>query len=676
MGNLSKRQRFELGFALMMSVLVVAAAVATGRFDFVSGNRAMTLYDERYTPAQVRFNTEARLEGGWAVTSDGLKLEPGQSGSVTIRVKNEPESQLVALISGRRGSGFRWSVSVSGDGNAFRPVMRNVPLDRTRLDLTASVAYLASVWIKLSAESDGRSSGLEPAELSHVRVVARQAPLTVPNLPIAALLVLTPVLAYAVRASIRPAGALPFSLLVLGGIAVLAEAIARMRMVDVLLPWWERAVLSQQYNHYLVVPYGLLLVLWWWRARQEKGFESQRKSWLSFALLGILAWGGSTRLSALVEWGWSRTNPDVIWYMQLSQAMTSPYDTGWREPAWIWIIKAWFWSTGNTTLMHQRVLTIALSTALLWVAYKLFRDYTDLPLVGLLAAGLLCVNPYLIGLSTQGMREETYLIAVLCFVYFIFVADTKYSLRGQVIGLALSGAAVQLLRFNSYVIVIPLLAVWAWKQAAGKRRYVALPLAFITLLSVPHMVHNGRAYGDPMYSVNVHYAWARNHEFVNFKKVGCEGCPSREELQVACCGGPPVGLYGYLFGMHSLEEIVERVGRGYLDMYLRPTVWFGIQSGTQSYLGYMFYLVGLGAILFSPYRAMVGVIVLLANGVPFAMTLGIDPRIGIQTVPFVTFILAYGICWSFAQVVRCRALLSAPSSALCETGALPRSGVQ
>jgi hypothetical protein len=660
MSKLSSRQRFELGFVLVMSVLVILAALAAGRFDLVSGNRAVALYDKGFTPVQARFNTEDRFEGEWAVVSNGLRLDPGRSGSVTIRVQNEPESQLVVLLDGRRGSGFRWSVSVSGDGSVFREVSRNVPLDRTRIDLTASVARLASVWIQFSAAGDGRASGLEPAELFRARVVALQAPLTIPTFPLAALLVLTPVLAYTVRASIRPAGALPFSLLVLGGVAVLAEVIALTRLAGEPLPWWERAVLSQEYNHYLVVPYGLLLALWWWQARKDNSVPSQQSLCLTFALLGILAWGGHARLSALVESGWSRTNPDVIWYMQLSQAMTSPYDTGWREPGWIWIIKAWSWLTGSATLMHQRLLTIALSTLLLWVAYTLFRDYTGRPLVGLLAAGLLGMNPYLIGLSTQGMREEAYLIAVLCFVYVVFVSGARLSLRGQVIGLALSGVAVQLLRFNSYVILIPLLAVWAWRQTAGKRRYVALPVAFIVLLSVPHMVHNSRAYGDPMYSVNVHYAWTRNHEFVNFKKIGCDGCPSQEELQVNCCGGPPVGLYGYLFGMHSLEEIAERTSRGYLDMYLRPTVWFGIQSGTQSYLGYLFYLVGLGAVVVSPYRDMVGVIVLLANGIPFAITFGIDPRIGIQTAPFVTFILAYGIWWAFEQIVSMRTLRDVP----------------
>ena len=676
MDALNVRQRRELLLVLVLSAIVIAAAVGADRFNLVSGNRAAVLHDKHYAAALVPFNTTDRFEGGWNATSDGLRLAPGQSGSVTIRVQNDREGRVVMNLLGRSGRGLHWRIFVSGDGNVFREAARGNAFDGGRRELTASGARFDTIWIKVTAAVDASARQAEPAVLSQLRVVALKPPLIYPNLPLAFLLVLTPALAYMMRAYLRPTGALPFSLLVLCGLAVLTEAIARTHMAHEPMFWWERAVASQEYNDYFVIPYGLLLALWWWSAQRGTLFETQQKPWRFFALLGILAWGGSTRLGALIEWGWARTNPDAVWYMQLAEGMSSPYDTGYREPFWIWLLKGWFWVVGESTLMQQRFLTILLSLVLLWVAYRLFSDYTGQPLVGILVGSLLCVNPYLVGLSTQGMREEAYLVAVLCFVYVVFASGTRLSLRSQLIGLALSGVAVQLLRFNSYVFLIPLLAVWAWRQAAGKRRYVALPVLFIVLLSVPHMVHNYRANGDPMYSVNVHFSFARNHEFVNFKKIGCEGCPSREVLQVNCCGGPPVGLYGYLFGMHSLEEIVERMSRGYLDMYLRPTVWFGIQSGTQSYLGYAFYLVGLGAVLFSPYRAMVGVIVLLANGVPFAMTLEIDPRLGVQTAPFVTFILAYGIWWSLAQAVRCRAFLRVPSSALCETGSVFRSGVR
>ncbi len=677
MDVLNARQRRELLLVLVLSAIVVAAAVGADRFNLVSGNRAAVLYDKHYTAARAPFNTTDLFEGGWNATSDGLRLAPGQSGSVTIRVQNDREGRVVMNLLGRGGQGLHWRIFVSGDGAVFREAARGNAFDGGRRELTASGARFDTIWIKVAATVDASARQAEPAVLSQMRVVALKPPLIYPNLPLAFLLVLTPALAYVMRVSLRPTGALPFSLLVLCGLAILTEAIARTHMAHEPMLWWERAVASQEYNDYFVIPYGLLLALWWWRAQRDTLFETQQKPWLFFALLGILAWGGSTRLGALVEWGWARTNPDAVWYMQLAKEMSSLYDTGYREPFWIWLLKGWFWVTGGATLMHQRLLTVVLSVVLLGVAYKLFRDYTGQPLVGLLVAGLLCANPYLISLSTQGMREEAYLIAVLCVVYFVCVPNMKLSVRGQAIGLALSGAAVQLLRFNSYVFLALLLLVWAWRQAPGKWHYVALPVAFIAVVSVPHLVHNYRESGDPMLSVNVHYVWVRNHEFVNFKKIGCDGCPSQEELLVNCCGGPKVGLYGYLFGMHSVQEIVERTARGYRDMYLKPTVLFAIQSGTQSYLCYILYLVGLGAIvLFGPYREMLAMIVLLANGIPFVATFDVDPRLGIQTAPFVAFILAYGIWWSLAQVLRCRALLRGPSSALCEMGSVFRSGVR
>jgi len=251
----------------------------------------------------------------------------------------------------------------------------------------------------------------------------------------------------------------------------------------------------------------------------------------------------------------------------------------------------------------------------------------------------------LISLSVRGLREEAYLIATLCLVYVAVVPHRKWSLKGQAIGLALSGAAAQLLRFNSYVFVIPLLLLWAWKQGGGRWKAVAVPLAFLAAVSVPHLMHNAREYGDPMYSVNIHFAWARNFEFVTLKQQGCDGCPSQEQMKANFLAGRPLGGYEYVFGMHSLAEVVGTTLRGYRDMYLWPTPLFEIQTGTRSSLGYGLYLLGLGLVLFGSYREVLVVIVLLANGVPFAMALGIDPRLGVQTAPFVTFILAFAVWW-------------------------------
>lgn len=143
-------------------------------------------------------------------------------------------------------------------------------------------------------------------------------------------------------------------------------------------------------------------------------------------------------------------------------------------------------------------------------------------------------------------------------------------------------------------------------------------------------------------------------------------------MQMNSQAGSLVGPGEYLFGMHSLQELVSMTTRGYLDMYLRPTELFAIQSGTNSLAGYGLYLLGLVLVIAGSHREILAVIVLLANAVPFAMTLGIDPRLGVQTIPFVTFILAYGLWWTFAQAVRFRASIGVPESSFSPFGS-PRS---
>ncbi len=646
--ELSYKQRWELGLLVVLSAVVAAAAVTAGRFDLVSANRAGVMYDKSYSQAAFPRGANEWIEGDWAVEPEGLTLTAGQSGTLTIRVWNDHEGQLVAFLYGRANRGLHSYVMVSEDGHIFREVARDVSLDAERVHLTSSVGHGEDTWIRLQWDIDQTFPVGKPATLSRIRLVVLGPPFTIPNLPIASLLIMGPALAYVLRSLIRPSGALPYGLAVLCGLAALTEALAGWKIGENPQQWWELVILSRERVGYLMAPYVVLLGLLGWQVRIWSKSSPGERTWPLFALGGILAWGGSARFAALAEMAWARLDPDAIAWMQLAEQMESPYDSGFREPLWIWVIKTWFWLVGDSTL-HLRLLTVGLSVLLLIVAYKLFRDYTGRPLVGLLVAWFLATNPYLISLSVRGLREEACIILILCVVYLIMVPNLTWSLRARAIWLALSGAAAQLLRFHSYLFLVPMLLVWAWRQGMGKWKAVALVLAFIAAVSIPHLLHNYRHFGDPMHSVNFGAVWSRNYEFVVLKKVGCQGCPSLEEFEMNCCAGPTVGAFEYLFSMHSQREVMEHMARGYLDMYLLPTHLFTIQTGIQSRIGYAFYLIGLGLVLFTPYRALLAVIVLVANGFPFIMALGIDPRLGVHTAPFVTFVLAYGVSWSLER---------------------------
>lgn len=643
--SVSRTQRWELTLLAGIATLVAAFAVLAGRFDLVSAKRSDLLYDKTYSRAQP-WGPLDRLEGTWETTPRGLTVSRGSVGILTIVVPNDPQAQLIALLFGRAGEDADISVSVSRDGRQFRMVSPRPGLDGTRVDLSRESGNGERVWVRIEA-----SAVSSIAELSRVRLVRLKHPVTFPNLPIAALLIVTPVLAYLARQSVRRPYPLAYGFLVLCGLTVLTELMGSPRVTASHEQWWELVVMSQARDGYYLAPYFVLLLLIGLQARVwQAGENSDAKRWGQFAIAGILAWGGSSRLAAFSEVGGSQLGPDAITYMHLAESLQSPYDTMYREPLWIWMIKAWFTVVGVSSA-HQRLLTILLSLAVIWTTYKLFADYTQRPLVGVLAAASVAGNDYLIRLSAQGLREECYLLAVLSIVYLVFVQDCHLSPLRQAVWLGAAGAAAHLLRFNSYLFFFPLLAIWAWRQGRNRWSLALLPVLLISVLSVPHLVHNAQVFGDPLYSVNVHFVWSRNYEFVLLKQTGCPGCPSREEVEAESTSGPIVNAWRYLFGLHTTREVLTRTAQGYGDLYLRPGELFEMQSGTASRWGFGFYLIGLVLVLVGPYRAMVAVILLLANGVPFALTLGIDPRIAIQTAPFVAFILAYGLARSIEWVV-------------------------
>jgi hypothetical protein len=647
-----------LGILAAVSALVAADS---GCFDVVTGKRSVVLYDRsflHFLPAKEWPQPAEKFSGGWTRGSQGLTLNRGEQGSITLRVSNDHEGRLVVLLFGRDSRDFHHSVAVSGDGQHFTMVARDLTLAGGRVDLTPVASAFDTVWLRIQADADPdgsahHGSGIAAGEFSRIRILSLKPPLHLHNPFIALLVCLAPLLAYFTRQASGRAHSTAFALLVLLGLAVLALGMSLTRPPENPDRWWEIVVASQGQDVYFLIPYAVLLAIFGAYVRPWESGHALLGTWLWFALAGILAWAGSARLAEFAQVIGAPLNPDTITYMQLVEQLSSPYETGSREPLWIWMIWAWFGMVGPSAA-HIRILTVGLSLVLLLVAYKVFADYTGRPLVGIVVAALLGMNSYMISLSVRGLREEAYLICLLSFFYLVFVPHPGWSKVRETAALALAGAACLLMRFNSYLFVGPLLALWAWRQPNGRRWLALAPLVFMAIVSVPHLVHNYRDFGDPLYSVNVHFVWSRNYEFVVLKQTGCAGCPTREEFETDSTAGATFGAWTYLFGLHDTREVFERLFQGYRDMYFQPTWLFEMQSGTRSHMAFVLYLVGLGCVLASAYRETLALILLLANAVPFAISLDIDPRIGLATAPFITFVLAYGIVrsleWTAALV--------------------------
>lgn len=648
--ELTRRQQIELVLVVALSAVAVAGMATAGRFEMRTENPVVLLYDREYALAP---SGEDHIAGDWEIGSQGLVLPPGRSGSVTVPIPDVRAGQviLIAQSLGTVGSGYVASVSL--DGQTFRDAQKGTLFKSARIDLTPAVSPFRPAWIKVrvTAEAVGLQSG--PAVLSRLRVVERPAPSSFASPAVASLLVFTPVLAYLTRARQRTTGAMLYSLGVLCGLIVLVEALARAGTAD--FPHSVSAdAFFQERNAYLMAPYVLLLALWIWPVRRGTGSILQERVWEGFALAGILIWALVIRLEQFQAFAGAPLLPDAVLYRELALTMNSPYDTGMREPLWIWMIRGWFWLVGDAE-QSLRVLTLALSLGVLVAAHKLFRDYTGRPFVGLLAALLLSLNPYLVRLSAGGLREDAYMLLILCFVYLVFVRMRERPLAAEAIGLALSGAALLLVRLNSYVFVVPLLLFWAWKRSAGhgRRSWIALALlgSFLAVAVAPHLVHNERLFGDPLFSLNNLATGTRNQEFVLVKGTGCPGCPTAEQVRQNLFHGPPVTTFEYLFGMHSLRELAGGLVEGYWNMYLWPSDLHRMLVGPQlPLLAHGFYVLGLGLVLFGRHREMLLVMVLLSHMLPFFLAMKIlDVRLVIHLAPFVAFLLAYG-AWRTMEI--------------------------
>ena len=651
--DLAIHRCWKAGLVVAAATVLAGAFLVSGRFDFRSDARVSLLFDKNYRAGGpiIGGGKGDVPSGDWTRTLKGLRLQPGQSGHILVPVnKADQDAKMVIKVRGRGGSGFHLAVLVSADGHSFREVWQGALHDSVRVELTPVAGGRERLWIKLAASMESTASPNEAGILTEIRVFSR-GPFAFPNVALACLFVLTPMLAYVAWSKHRPERALLYSLGFLGGQTILSGTITWTDPVYLCgmtryLWWLDPLIPDPRCEMYFTIPYGILLGLLAWSMRIWSCSSEAQRQWAGFALLGILAWTGSLRLEQLVQVSGLPLEGDADYYWFLAEALRSPYDTTWREPLWVWMVKGLMWSGGDSTL-SLRVLTVALSLLAIYSAYKLFSDYTRQPFVGLVVALLLSLNPYLIGMSVRGMKEETYMVLVLWFVYLVFVRKEQESTAWRSVGLALSGAGLLLVRLNSWVFVAPLLLLWSWRQARGHDRRWGLRLAcitaFIGVAIAPHLVHNDQMYGDPFFSVNHHAVWGRNFEFLIVKGGGCTGCPTAEELEQDSYAGPRLTTYDYFFKLHSLREVRERLFTGYTEMYLIPTDHFKVQAGTDNMLAYLVYCLGLVLALRGPHRAMLAVVVLLINGIPLLMTLAHEPRVGIHTAPFVAFVLALGL---------------------------------
>lgn len=390
---------------------------------------------------------------------------------------------------------------------------------------------------------------------------------------------------------------------------------------------------------WLLLP--LLAAVGYRKAVRQGRKEAARLLSVKTAVTGIILLGLVARWEALAIAAHLPLDPDAVVYRQIADDMQHLYDTKFREPLWIWVIKLWFLIFGSSDL-HLRILSVFLSVFLLVAAWQFIYRLTGHAGISLLTLTILAAHPYLILMSVRGLRLELYTIALLILAFYTFVGDPCISPRARILGLTIGGTLTILQQLNSFTFV-PFFWLYAFWRYRLPWLYLLAPASAAAALVAPYLIYCARTFGDPLWSINVHAIWYRNYELMVVKKTGCAWYRSLAEFEKNAYLGPKITTFEYIFKMHSLKEVVLRLAEGYGKLFLYPNRYFWLQIGVKSLLAYLVYIAGLLKLLASRYRSVLLYPLLTINMLAFLVPINIDPRLVAHTTPVTAWIFASGL---------------------------------
>ncbi len=248
--------------------------------------------------------------------------------------------------------------------------------------------------------------------------------------------------------------------------------------------------------------------------------------------LAVFALGAALRFEALLDRYWLEDRPawadavlpalrllhpaDLRWeppevpyegdpfaYLRHARAMRHFYEARFREPFFVGAAKVGLIAAGGRDLGIS-LASMAFS-ALSVLAVYLLGAAAFSPVVGLVAAAGMAIDRWLIQLSVEGWRDDTFAFwVVVTALAALKVYDGGGWRWGVVLGVAL--AAATLTRITAFTLAAPALACLAFVPRARPRRErfrVSLVAAGVfAALVTPFLVTSWIAYGDPFHSIN------------------------------------------------------------------------------------------------------------------------------------------------------------------------------
>lgn len=275
-----------------------------------------------------------------------------------------------------------------------------------------------------------------------------------------------------------------------------------------------------------------------------------------FFLIVVLILGYAARVGWILSDKAALPHPDLPGFIEPSLHLINPFNTGMREPGFVW----WLWlirHCGITSFIGIRLVTAVWFFGTSVLLFLLSRH-----LMGRKRAwAVVCLYAFLptqIQADGLGMRH---LVESFGMAWMAWLLLTGPTLTRS--GLWIHSAVCLALLVMTRVSFLGSGALMILYDAIRRRTWVqTTALAPALLLLLFHLRANERQFGDPFYTVNIHSYWFANAEF-----IGKPGFPSSFEDWQKNPHQKSLTYREWMFDHHTPAEIVGAHLVGYFRFF-------------------------------------------------------------------------------------------------------------
>ncbi len=319
----------------------------------------------------------------------------------------------------------------------------------------------------------------------------------------------------------------------------------------------------------LVLPPSHQQFFLWFLSFGLAGVVLCRRRPVALLSLLIIAVGATLRYGVLAGSVDFPLDPDAQGYRLYAHRMSLFTDTGFfsaqfseREPMFVFVVHNLFKLIGESDF-HLRLVSFLLSIVVIWLVIRIGQRLFGV-WAGWVMGLLVAVNRPLGIESARGLRLELEMIVLLIYVFCAVMWKGPKGMPRAII-LGIMGGLLLLTRTTYLPALLPLQLLAHYRDRRESKEWLkgaTVSILIMIALVIPHRYNMYRIHGDPFWDTSGYARWNANVEF-----VGQPGFPAREQLNINAYVGPRITYLQYMFGMHSLREIVTGTFRGYVKLF-------------------------------------------------------------------------------------------------------------